>query len=164
MYSMTVANTAVWYIRNSLREQEIQGLPCMSGDWDSMFPLQGVHVWSLVRTLSSHENRKRINSRSSQHKEKKMFPFILFFIFFLLNLYEKMDVSWTYCDDHFAICVNRTITALNLCIDVCQLFLNKSGEKNFRGAVKLSHLDKYDFNVTLERKLECKNIYNEQSI
>ena len=42
-----------------------------------------------------------------------------------------MDVNWTYCGDHFTIYANRTIMlyTLNIYSDVCQLFLNKTGEK-----------------------------------
>ena len=40
-----------------------------------------------------------------------------------------MDVSLTYCNNHFTIYVNQTIMlyTLNLYSDVCQLFLNKTG-------------------------------------
>ena len=39
-----------------------------------------------------------------------------------------MNVSWTYCDNHFTIYMNQTfmLYALNIDNDVCQLFLNKT--------------------------------------
>ena len=41
-----------------------------------------------------------------------------------------MDINWTYCGNHFTICVNQIIIlyALNLYSDVYQLFLNKTGK------------------------------------
>ena len=47
-----------------------------------------------------------------------------------------MDVSCTYCGNHCTIYVSQTIMlyALNLYGDVCQLFLNKTGEKINRKA------------------------------
>ena len=41
-----------------------------------------------------------------------------------------MDVSWTYCGNHFTIYVNQIIMlyVYNLYSDVCQLFLNKAGK------------------------------------
>ena len=72
---MTIANTAVWYTGNLLREQ----------------------ILSVLIT-------------------RKLFFPSFFFVFFLLYLYEKMDVNWTFCDNHFMIDVNPTIlpNALNL--------------------------------------------------
>lgn len=48
-------------------------------------------------------------------------------------LCEK-NVSWTYCGNHFTTYVNQTITlyALSLYSDVCQLFLNKTGENKIK--------------------------------
>lgn len=48
--------------------------------------------------------------------------------FFLLYLYEMMGVNRT--RSHFMICINQTIMlcTLDLYGDVCQLFLNKTGE------------------------------------
>ena len=72
---MTIANTAVWYTGNLLREQ----------------------ILSVLIT-------------------RKLFFPSFFFVFFLLYLYEKMDVNWTVCDNHFMIDVNQNImpNALNL--------------------------------------------------
>ena len=41
-----------------------------------------------------------------------------------------MDISWTYCGNHFTICINQTILlyALNLYSHVGHLFLNKTGK------------------------------------
>ena len=60
-------------------------------------------------------------------KEKKFFLFLSF-----LHLYEKMDASLTYFGNHFTIYVNQTIMmkALKLYGEVCQLFLNKTGNNN----------------------------------
>ena len=44
---------------------------------------------------------KTINPKCSHHKEKFFFP--LFSLFYLLYLYEKLDVSWTYCGNHFTV-------------------------------------------------------------
>lgn len=57
----------------------------------------------------------------SSHDKDNFFSFFLFIFFiFLLYLYEKMDVSWTYCGNHFIIYVNQTIMlyTLNLYSDV----------------------------------------------
>ena len=52
-----------------------------------------------------------MNPKSSHHKEN-FFPFLSFF---LLCLYEKMDVIWT-CDNNFIIYINKTMLCpLNLC-------------------------------------------------
>ena len=72
---------------------------------------------------------KRVNSKSSHHKEK---IFLLYsFLLFLLYLYEKTDVSWIYYGNYFTVYTNQTIMfcVLNWCRDVCQLFLNKTGKK-----------------------------------
>ena len=69
----------------------------------------------------------RVIPKGSHHKEN----IFSFFSFFLLSLYEKMDVSWTYCGNHFTIYVNQTIMLylLSLYNHVFQLFLNKTGGK-----------------------------------
>ena len=57
------------------------------------------------------------------HKEN----FFSFLLFCLSYLYEKTDVSWIYSGHHFTKYVNQAITlyALDLCSDLCQLFLYK---------------------------------------
>ena len=54
--------------------------------------------------------------------------FVSSFFFFLLYLYEKIDVSWTYCGNHFTIYVIQIIMlyALSLYADVYILFFNKT--------------------------------------
>ena len=54
----------------------------------------------------------------------------LFLYSFLLYLYETIDVSWTYCGNHFTMYANLTIMlyALNLCSHV-QLHLSKTWKK-----------------------------------
>ena len=61
---------------------------------------------------------------------RKSLSSFLFFLF-ILYLCETMDVSCTYCHKHFTIYVNQTIMvyALNSYSIVCQLFLNKTGDK-----------------------------------
>lgn len=55
----------------------------------------------------------------------------MIFLFFLLHPYKKMDVGWTYCDSHSTVYLSQTtmLFALNSYIDVCKLFLNKTGKK-----------------------------------
>ena len=56
---------------------------------------------------------------------------VLFLLFFFnYHLYEKTDVSWTYCDNHFTIYVNQTIVlyTLKLYSDLSWLFLSKTGK------------------------------------
>lgn len=57
----------------------------------------------------------------------------LLFSFFLLYLYEKMDITQTYYGNHFIMYINQTIMlyALNLYTDIWQLLLNKTGEKSY---------------------------------
>ena len=71
---------------------------------------------------------KGVNPERSHHKEKLSLLFS--FLFFLLYLCEKMDVSWTCWGNHFTMWINQTILlyALNLHKDVHQWFFNKSGE------------------------------------
>ena len=54
-----------------------------------------------------------------------------FSFFFLLYLYEKINVTRTYCGNHFSIYINQTIMlyALNLHSDDVYYFLNKLGKK-----------------------------------
>ena len=54
----------------------------------------------------------RINPKNSQHKKSFFLPNLS--LLFLLYPYEKMDVSWAYCGDHFIIYVNRTIMLCTL--------------------------------------------------
>ena len=54
---------------------------------------------------------------------RKIFSFFL--LFFLLYMYEKMNVSWTYCHNHFITHTNQTV-AFNL-FQLSQLLLNKNG-------------------------------------
>lgn len=81
---------------------------------------------AIANTAMSYTVVKRVNFKSSHHKEK-FFSFLLFFFllfFILLYLHEKMY-------NHFIICINQTIKlqdTLNLCSDICQLFLNKIGK------------------------------------
>lgn len=57
-----------------------------------------------------HRKVKRANPESSDHKEKKFFPFIpFFFLFLLLYLYEKMCVNRTHYGNYFTMYVNQTI-------------------------------------------------------
>lgn len=55
------------------------------------------------------------------------------FPFFLLYLYELMNVNYTYCN-HFATdrCQTVMLYALNLYSEVCHLFLRKVGRKKRR--------------------------------
>ena len=73
---------------------------------------------------------KRVNPVSSYYKEN-FFSFFLFF--FLLYQYEKMDISWPYCDSHFTIYVN-------VYSGISQLLLNKAGGK-VHGSSRLSHCE-----------------------
>lgn len=75
----------------------------------------------------------------SSHHREKIFTFSLFFLlFFLLYPYEKIDVCWTYCGNHFIIHVDQTIRlyTLNLYCDACQLFLHKTGVCFFQYALQ----------------------------
>ena len=51
---------------------------------------------------------KRKNPRSSHHKEN----FFSFSSFFILYLYDMVDVSWTYCDNHFTIEAYLTLSCI----------------------------------------------------
>ena len=52
------------------------------------------------------------------------------FFLFLMDLNEKMGVTWTYHGNHFTIYVNETIMlyALNLQSNICQSFLSRTGK------------------------------------
>ena len=63
------------------------------------------HMTTMANTMYIEKLFKRVNLMNSHHKEKS---FSLFFLFLLLYLYEKMDITWTYCDNHFTIYVNQT--------------------------------------------------------
>ena len=85
-------------------------------------------MMTIVNTAVWYIGKLRVNSKSSLHKEKIV---SFFFLYFLLYLYEKTDVSWTHYGKHFTIYVNQTIKlyTLNLYSDVWQLFFNKNGKK-----------------------------------
>ena len=81
---------------------------------------------------------KRGSNKSSHYTIFFPFPFF----FFLSHLYEKVDVGWIFCGNHFTIYVNQTIMlrALNSYSDVCQLLFNKTGKneyQNFTSDIKL---------------------------
>ena len=86
---------------------------------------QGCHV--QYDDYSSHccmiykKVAERVNTKRSYH-EKKICPLNSFPLFFLLfYLFEKMDVNWTFCGNHFTIYVNQTIMlyVFNLYSHVC---------------------------------------------
>lgn len=70
---------------------------------------------------------KRVNPKHFHHKEN------FFLLFLLLHLYEKMDVSWTYCGNHFTIYVIGAIMLyiLNVYSDICQLLSIKLKDMHF---------------------------------
>ena len=71
---------------------------------------------------------KRANSKSSHHKEKLLF----FFLYFLLYLYKNLNVSWTYCHNHFMVHRNQTV-GFNLYRNECQFFLPpKMGKRSLK--------------------------------
>ena len=55
------------------------------------------------------------------------------------------DIHWTYCDNHFTICVSQTIIlyTFSFCCVVCQLYLNKTkhSQKENKMFAMLSHWD-----------------------
>ena len=71
-------------------------------------------------TIWFKEKLLREQILSSHQKEKNIF-------FFLLYLYEKMDVSWTYCGNYLTIYINIMLYAVYS--DVCLLFLKKTWNK-----------------------------------
>lgn len=91
-------------------------------------PLTLFQVKSFIANTAVWLYRKAVNRVNSMnyHKEKKGFPFL-----FLFYWCEKMDISWTYCENHFTIYVNPSIMlcTLNLHSDVHWLFLRKTGKK-----------------------------------
>ena len=83
----------------------------------NMMTIASSDVWYIETLLA--------NSKSSHHKEKLLF----FFLYFLLCLYENLNVSWTYCHNHFMVHRNQTV-GFNLYSDECQLFsYQKYGKK-----------------------------------
>lgn len=74
-------------------------------------------VWYIGQLLN------RLDSKSSNHKEKC-------FSWFLLYLCEMVDVSQTYYN-HFTVCINQCIMlyTLNLQCPVCQLFLSNTEKR-----------------------------------
>ena len=74
---------------------------------------------------------KRVNPKSSHHKEKKVFLFLQFVQTFNFYLYQMMDVHYIYYGNHFMMYVSQIIMlyTLNLYRAVCQLYLNKTVRK-----------------------------------
>lgn len=56
------------------------------------------------------EGVMKVNPKSSITRKE----FFSFFLFFVLHLYEKMGVRYTYCGNHSTIYVNQTITLYTL--------------------------------------------------
>ena len=81
----------------------------------------------------------RVNPKSSSYEENIYFLYLFFFLYFVLHLYEKTDISWTYCGD-YTIYVNQTLIlyTLSLYSDVCPLFLNKTAKNIFKKEVIFS--------------------------
>ena len=76
---------------------------------------------------------KRINLRVLTTRKKKFCP--------LLDLYEVMDANSTFCSNNFTINVQTIMLhTLNLYSDMCQLYLNKTGEKGFPGGAVVENL------------------------
>ena len=52
---------------------------------------------------------ERVNPKSAHHKETFVFLFLLlrFDDFFSIYLFDKTDLSWNYCGNHFKISVNH---------------------------------------------------------
>lgn len=67
---------------------------------------------------------KRINPKSSHHKEKLSISLILY-------PYEMMNILLNYCDNHIMIYVSHIIMlhTLNLHEVVCQSYLSQTGRK-----------------------------------
>ena len=57
-------------------------------------------------------------------------------------VYEKMNVSWNYFDNHFTRYVNHTIMLndLNLYSNICQLFPKKTGGQSYDRAPKTERI------------------------
>lgn len=59
--------------------------------------------------VTDRKEVRRVNPRSSHHKEQ-MFPFTLLPVLFVVSVVsEKMDVSRTSCGNHFTIHANQII-------------------------------------------------------
>ena len=76
---------------------------------------------------------KRVNPKKLSSQEKYSF-----FCFFNLYLYEMMDVHMfteAYGDTHFMMCLSQNMMLYTLHLNrvVCQLYLNKTGRKNYIG-------------------------------
>ena len=56
--------------------------------------------------------------------------------FFLLYLYEMMNVHWIYCGNYFLMYVSQMIMLFTLTLysAICQLYLNKTGKKEKKKA------------------------------
>ena len=74
------------------------------------------------------KNVKRVNSELSSQGTK------YFFIFLSFIVSEMMNVIKIYCGNHFTMYVSQTIMlyTLNLYSVVCQLYLNKTGQKTYK--------------------------------
>ena len=72
--------------------------------------------------------RKAVKSKSKNSRNKKNFFFFFFLLMKCWELYEILNVSWTYCGNHFTIYVNQTsmLYALGLYGDTCQSSLVQS--------------------------------------
>lgn len=67
---------------------------------------------------------KGVGPKSSHHKEKISFSFILY-------LYEMMIIHWTYSGNHFMMYTSQIIRlyTLNSYSSVCQLYLTSERKK-----------------------------------
>ena len=95
-------------------------------------------------------NVVKVNPKSSHHKEKKFF-----FYFLMLNLYEMMDVHQT-----FMTYVNQItiLYTLNLPSVVCQLYLDKTREKDYlKYRFKSNNNEDYYKGILYLEILACDN-------
>ena len=91
-------------------------------------PSLGWDMLDLVPWLGIKPRSPALGAQKISHWTTRKVLFLLFFLNY--NLYEKIDVSWTYCDNHFTIDVNQTtvLYTLKLYSDVSWLFLSKTGK------------------------------------
>ena len=129
---MSTANTAVWYAGKLLEEKFLRVLITRKNFFSFLlffFFFATLHsMWDLSSLTRDWTRAPCTGSAESEPLDRPGSPLP----FFLFYLYEKMDISWTYCGNHFTIYVNHTIMlyALNLHSDVCQLFLNTTGKES----------------------------------
>ena len=124
-------------------------------------PSLGCDMLDLVPWLGIKSRPPALGAQELSHWTTRKVLFLLFF--FNYNLYEKIDVSWTYWDNHFTIFVNQTIVlyTLKLYSDLSWLFLSKTGKtytpKKF--FLFVSWIDWF-FLLTLPYRLHNRNLKN----